>query len=87
MDRVIAVCARTRAPRLYRALDRAAAARFLLNTGTYALDTNTGCAEPERASPQIDRRELLMSLKAEIGKIKRHSSGGWKVISNTLASF
>jgi broad specificity phosphatase PhoE len=59
---------------------------FLLNTGTYVLDTDNGCAEPVRASPQIDRRELLMSLRAKIGKNKRHLSGGWKVISNTLAS-
>jgi broad specificity phosphatase PhoE len=46
---------------------------FLLNTGTLCvLGTNIGCADPERASPQIDRRELLMSLKAKIGKIKRN---------------
>jgi broad specificity phosphatase PhoE len=64
---------------------------FLLNTGTLApcvcSAQNTGRADPERASPQMDRRELLMSLKAKISKIKRNLSGGWKVISNALASF
>jgi hypothetical protein len=48
---------------------------------------NTGCADPERASLQIDRRELLMSPKAKIGKLKRYLAGGWKVISSGLASF
>jgi broad specificity phosphatase PhoE len=61
---------------------------FLLNTGTLCVlgTKNRLCGSGTRLSPNSSSL-LLMSLKAKIGKIKRNLSGGWKVISNALASF